>query len=59
MLRDEGEAFAQRLSDHGVEVEHVCYTDMIHAFVSFAGGIPAGMTALEKIGEQLQRVFSS
>jgi acetyl esterase len=58
-LRDEGEAFAQRLSDHGVEVEHVCYTDMIHAFVSFAGGIPAGMTALEKIGEQLQRVFSS
>ena len=58
-LRDEGEAFAKRLSDHGVEVEHVCYTDMIHAFVSFAGGIPAGMTALEKIGEQLQRVFSS
>ena len=58
-LRDEGEAFAKRLSGHGVEVEHVCYTDMIHAFVSFAGGIPAGMTALEKIGEQLQRVFSS
>jgi len=27
--------------------------------VSFAGGIPAGMTALEKIGEELQRVFSS
>ena len=50
-LRDEGEAFAKRLSDHGVEVEHVCYTDMIHAFVSFAGGIPAGMTALEKIGD--------
>ena len=58
-LRDEGEAFAKRLSDHGVEVEHVCYTDMIHAFVSFAGGIPAGMTALKKIGEQLQRVFSN
>jgi len=58
-LRDEGEAFAKRLSDHGVEVEHVCYTDMIHAFVSFAGGIPAGMTALEKIGEQLRRVFSN
>jgi acetyl esterase len=58
-LRDEGEAFAKRLSDHGVEVEHLCYTDMIHAFVSFAGGIPAGMTALKKIGEQLQRVFSN
>ena len=56
-LRDEGEAFAKRLSEHGVEVEHVCYTDMIHAFVSFAGGIPTGMTALEKIGTELQRVF--
>lgn len=58
-LRDEGEAFAKRLADHGVDVEHLCYTDMIHAFVSFAGGIPAGMTALEKIGKELQRVFSS
>jgi len=58
-LRDEGEAFAKRLLEHGVEVEHLCYTDMIHAFVSFAGGIPAGMTALEKIGEELQRVFPS
>jgi acetyl esterase len=57
-LRDEGEAFAKRLSDHGVEVEHVCYTDMIHAFVSFAGGIPAGMTALEKIGDAMQRAFA-
>ncbi|PCI73145.1 MAG: hypothetical protein COB20_16420 [SAR86 cluster bacterium] len=58
-LRDEGEAFAKRLSEHGVEVEHVCYTDMIHAFVSFAGGIPAGMTALKKIGDELRRVFST
>jgi len=58
-LRDEGEAFAKRLVEHGVEVEHVCYTDMIHAFVSFAGGIPAGKTALEKIGGELQRVFFS
>jgi len=57
-LRDEGEAFAIRLSEQGVEVEHLCYTDMIHAFVSFAGGIPAGMAALEKIGKELQRVFA-
>lgn len=57
-LRDEGEAFAKRLSEQGVEVEHLCYIDMIHAFVSFAGGIPAGMTALEKIGSELRRVFA-
>lgn len=58
-LRDEGEAFAKRLADYGVPVEHVCYTDMIHAFVSFAGGIPAGMSALERIGAQLQRAFGN
>jgi len=56
-LRDEGYAFAQRLAAHGVEAEHACYTDMIHAFVSFAGGVPAGMTALEQIGGELKRAF--
>ena len=57
-LRDEGEAFARRLLEHSVRAEHLCYTDMIHAFISFAGGIPAGMTALEQIGEALQREFA-
>jgi acetyl esterase/lipase len=57
-LRDEGEAFSKHLAAHGIEVEHCCYTDMIHAFVSFAGGIPAGMTALQQIGEKLQLVFA-
>ncbi len=57
-LRDEGQAFAKRLKEYAVKVEHVCYTDMIHAFVSFAGGIPAGMTALEQMGQELRRVFS-
>lgn len=56
-LRDEGYAFAKRLADHGVPVEHVCYTDMIHAFISFAGGIPAGMTALAQMGQVLQRAL--
>lgn len=56
-LRDEGEAFARRLAEQGIEVEHVCYTDMIHAFISFAGGIPAGMTALKQIGGNLQRAL--
>lgn len=47
-LRDEGEAFAKRLAEHGVRVQHVCYTDMIHAFISFAGGISAGMEAIQE-----------
>ena len=54
-LRDEGQAFADRLAEFHVPVEHVCYTDMIHGFVSFAGGIPAGMDALEAIGRVLKQ----
>jgi hypothetical protein len=31
---------------------------MIHGFVSFAGGIPAGMEALEEMGRELKKVLS-
>ena len=56
-LRDEGKAFADRLASFNVAVEHVCYTDMIHGFVSFAGGIAAGMIALEAMGSVLERAL--
>jgi len=52
-LRDEGEAYAERLLQFQVPVVHECYTDMIHAFISFAGGIPPGMDALARIGSFL------
>jgi acetyl esterase len=58
-LRDEGEAFARKLLAAGVAVRHVCYTDMIHAFVSFAGGIEAGMEAIEESAGELRKAFSS
>ncbi len=53
-LRDEGQAYVDRLVSHGVAVQHDCYTDMIHAFVSFAGGIEAGEHAIRKIGSVLE-----
>jgi len=58
-LRDEGQAFADRLAEFDVAVEHVCYTDMIHGFVSFAGGIPAGMQALEQMSRVLKKELGS
>lgn len=57
-LRDEGKAFADKLAESHVPVKHVCYTDMIHGFISFAGGIPAGMTALQQIGLEIQQALS-
>ena len=54
-LRDEGQAYADKLEESGVRVEHICYTDQIHAFLSFAGGIKAGDDALRLIGDALRR----
>lgn len=57
-LRDEGKAFADRLVEFSVAVKHVCYTDMIHGFISFAGGIPAGMAAIKEMGAELRKALA-
>ncbi|MCY4358154.1 MAG: alpha/beta hydrolase [Gammaproteobacteria bacterium] len=57
-LRDEGQAYADRLQQFGVSVTHWCYTDMIHAFLSFAGGIAAGEDAIRRIGTSLKQVLA-
>lgn len=56
-LRDEGQAYVEKLATYGVPVEHVCYTDMIHAFISFAGGIEAGEHAIRRIGKVLHEAL--
>ncbi|MFK7864255.1 MAG: alpha/beta hydrolase [Pseudohongiellaceae bacterium] len=56
-LRDEGKAFADKLEAQGVKVEHVCYTDMIHGFLSFAGGLEAGMECLQDMGIRTKRAL--
>lgn len=56
-LRDEGQAYADKLAEFGVPVTHVCYQDMIHAFISFAGGIAAGEDAIQKIAAQLKEAL--
>ncbi len=57
-LRDEGEAFARRLVEAGVSCRHVCYTDTIHAFISFAGAIEAGKEAIAESGQELRKAFA-
>jgi acetyl esterase len=56
-LRDEGKAFFDRLVEQGVEVEHECYTDMIHGFISFSGGIAAGMECLKDMGLRVHKAL--
>ena len=45
-LRDQGEAYARKLEAAGVQVELKRYEGMIHPFLSLAGIIDAGRTAI-------------
>ena len=46
-LRDEGQAYADRLAGAGVPVTYRCFETTIHACASFAGVLPAGREMLD------------
>ncbi len=56
-LRDEGEAYARRLADSGVEVRLRRYDGMIHGFVSMAAVLTQGDEALREAGEAVRRLL--
>jgi len=57
-LRDDGEEYAKKLADSGVEVEAVRYEGAIHGFVSMAAVIDIGKQALQKSGSALKKAFN-
>jgi acetyl esterase len=54
-LRDEGQAYADRLRQAGVEVVHREYPGQIHAFVFLTKAIPQGMACTLEIAEYLRK----
>lgn len=58
-LRDEGEAYAERMRDHGVPVTLTRYDGMIHPFVSFLGVTPSAHEALDEIAAAIRGVAPS
>lgn len=56
-LRDEGEAYAERLKQAGVQVTLKRYGDMIHGFVSITGLIPSAEGGLADSAAALRRAF--
>ncbi|TJZ54699.1 alpha/beta hydrolase [Streptomyces piniterrae] len=57
-LRDEGEAYAQRLREAGVAVEQVSYEGQIHGFFSMPAAIPEAREAIERVTSALRRAWA-
>lgn len=53
-LRDEGEAFAARLSAAGVAVECRRYAGVVHPFFSMSGAIPQGLEAIAQVAAAIR-----
>ncbi|HVE57114.1 MAG TPA: alpha/beta hydrolase [Pyrinomonadaceae bacterium] len=56
-LRDEGEAYAQKLAEAGVSVKSKCFDGVSHEFFGLAGAVGKAKDALDFAVEGLQRVF--
>ena len=58
-LCDEGEAYAARLREAGVEVEQRRYDGLIHAFFGLPVAFDASRDAMELVGTALRRAFGT
>jgi acetyl esterase len=55
VLRQEGEAYAERLREAGVPVEHRRFAGQMHGFFTMVGVLPGSAEAIEYVGEQIDR----
>jgi acetyl esterase/lipase len=58
-MRDEGNAYASKLTAAGVAVEHICHDGMIHNFHAMSAILPQGRLVLLQIGEQIRRAIGA
>jgi acetyl esterase len=57
-LRDEGEAYGQRLSEAGVDVDVRRYDGVIHGFFAMVGALPHAQQALDQACARLRGAFA-
>ena len=57
-LRDDGEAYAEKLAAIGIAARYKRYPGMFHGFMSFPGLLPEAAEALEDAGKALREALS-
>lgn len=57
-LRDQGDAYARRLHEAGVPVEHLRFDTLFHGFLSFAGLLAPAQRALDAVTTTTRKVLS-
>lgn len=58
-LVDEGDAYARKLSDAGVEVMHKRYDRLAHGFTAFTRASPAADAACREIAEMVHKMYQT
>jgi len=58
-LRDEGQAYAERLQAAGVRTIYRCHPGMIHLFYGMGGIIPYAGAAFEQMGADIRGLLGS
>jgi acetyl esterase len=57
VVRDDGELYAMRLYDAGVDVQYTCYDGMIHDFLGLASVVDVAEEAVEDAAIFLLKAF--
>ncbi|MFP6664366.1 MAG: alpha/beta hydrolase fold domain-containing protein, partial [Deltaproteobacteria bacterium] len=58
-LRDEGEAYAERLKAAGVECDLVRYDGVVHGFFGMHDVLPKAQLAVGRAAQNLRRAFGT
>jgi len=56
-LRDDGEAYAEKLRKLGIAARYKRYSGMFHGFMSFPGVLPEAAEAFEDAGKALREAL--
>lgn len=57
-LRDEGDAYADKLKAANVQVDHTCWPGMIHGLATLAGVIDAGRVLIDQVAAALRQALA-